>query len=343
MKKSKWIEGLDCAATPRAGVAFVLRAKLDRMCALRDAALDFTDIEGVHKMRVASRRLRSALRDFQPYLARPVSPERLKAVARALGAVRDEDVAIEMMERLVEEADEEAREGIKRLAFKRRARREEARAALVTAISDAALTELREKFNAQLDRAAAETAAEGGRRGQGEAAGAARFSDVGGEVVGARFRELKESGRSLYRPFDVEELHETRIRAKRLRYAIELFTQCWGETVAPYAAEVEKLQEYLGELHDCDVWIAELGKRLGKGGRKGATRLSSSQAAERRAAVWLMGHFARERAKHYGKALALWDSWEAMDFASGLAASVEEGRARSDPPAPEAETAAKVD
>ncbi|HLL75151.1 MAG TPA: CHAD domain-containing protein [Pyrinomonadaceae bacterium] len=342
MKKSKWIEGLDCDATARAGVAFVLRAKLERMCALRDAALDFSDIEGVHKMRVASRRLRSALRDFQPYLAEKVSSKRLKAVARALGAVRDEDVAIEMVEKLIAEADEEAREGIARIAGGRRARREEARAALTAAVSDAALGELRETFNAQLDEAAAETAANGGRRRPGRTT---RFSHVGGDIVRARFEELRESGRSLYEPFEVEPLHEMRIRAKRLRYAIELFTQCWGESVEPYASEIAKLQEHLGELHDCDVWAADLGARLAKGGgAKKARRRQTTADAERRAAVWLMSHFARERAEHYGKALALWDSWEVMGFGSSLMASVREARSRPQPPpAPEAEPAAKAD
>lgn len=335
MTKSKFIEGLDCEATARRGVAFVLRAKLDEMCALREAALDFTDIEGVHKMRVASRRLRSALRDFQPYLSKPVSPQRLKTVARALGRVRDEDVAIEMIEGLIAEADDEAKEGIGRLANERRARREKTRAALGPAISVGALGELREKFVGQLSRAAAETgaaAAAGDERG-------ARFADAGAEIVRERFRELKESSRSLYRPFDVEPLHEMRIRAKRLRYAIELFTQCWGEPAAPFAAEIAKLQEYLGELHDCDVWIDDLGKRLRRRGRKGGAGRQPDQAAERRAAFWLLHHFTRARAKHYGKALALWNAWEAMGFASSLAAAVEEARGRPSPAAPGAAAA----
>jgi CHAD domain-containing protein len=406
MGKQKWIEGLDCDAAARAGIAFVLRAKLDEMCALRDAALDFSDIEGVHKMRVASRRLRSALRDFQPYLERAVSPDRLKAVARALGRVRDEDVAIEMMEGLIEEADEEAREGIRRLAFKRRARRDEARAALISAVGDAALTELREKFNSQLERASAEPRRKSGRavpKGEGDGAagsdgaagvvaaveavesvgtaavvvvaikgdgggGAAkiveavgavgapeagaeagadrqegpRFSDVGGRIVRARFRELREAGRSLYRPFDVEPLHEMRIRAKRLRYAVELFEQCWGEPVAPFASEIAKMQEYLGDLHDCDVWIEELGRRLRRRSKRAAR--TAHEAAERRAASWLLRHFSKARARHYAKALALWDSWESMNFAAILDASVEEARARSHAVAAVGEqAAAKVD
>jgi CHAD domain-containing protein len=342
MGKLKRVEGLNCETTAREGAAFVLRAKLDQMCSLRDAALDFSDVEGVHKMRVASRRLRSALRDFQPYLSKRVSPKPLKAVAGALGAVRDEDVAIETMEKLAAEADGEARAGIGLLAAGRRARREGARARLAEAIGDDALAGLREKFNSQLDEAAAGRRAKGKRGARQLAAGAARFSDVGGEVVRARFCELKESGAGLYQPSEVEPLHEIRIRAKRLRYAIELFTQCWGEPLAPFAAEVEKLQEYLGGLHDCDVWIADLGARLGRRAPAGGAARQPSDAAERRAAVWLLGHFARARAGHYGKALALWDGWEAMDFESGLFASVEEARRRLGAPAREAE-AAKVD
>jgi CHAD domain-containing protein len=339
MTKSKWIEGLDCEATARAGAAFVLRAKLEEMCRLREAALDFSDIEGVHKMRVASRRLRSALRDFQPYLSKPVSPQRLKAVARALGAVRDEDVALEMVGELAAEADEEAREGIELLAARRRARREKARARLAAAISVAALGELREKFTVQLSRAAAEdgAGAAAGVERVAERRGALplRFGDAGGRILRERFRELKGSARSLYRPFEVEPLHETRIRAKRLRYAIELFTQCWGEPVAPYAAEIAKLQKYLGELHDCDVWIDDLSRRLGRGARERGAGRQHDRAAERRAAAWLLRHFTKARAKHYGEALALWESWEAMDFAPSLAAAVEEARGRAASPARE--------
>jgi CHAD domain-containing protein len=331
MKKSKWIEGLDCGAAARDGIAFVLRAKLERLCALRDAALDFSDIEGVHKMRVASRRLRSALRDFQPFLSKPVSAKRLKDVSRALGAVRDEDVAIEMIEKLSAEADEGGRAGVERLAAERRRRREGVRAALRAAISDGALAELRESFNAQLEEAAAEAApeaaAEGERAARRRPARKTRFADIGGRVVRARFRELRESSRSLYRPFDVEPLHDMRIKAKRLRYAIELFTQCWGEAVAPFAAEIAQLQDQLGALHDCDVWIDDLGARLDGRARAKKTARASSAAAERRAAVWLLGHFAEQRNGHYAKALALWEHWEETGFESRLAATINEARA----------------
>src|SRR3712207_5223848 len=97
MAKAREIEGLDCGGAAGDGVRLVLRTRLEEMCGWRAAALDWGDPEGVHDMRVASRRLRSALRDFSPYLRRRQFRRArgdLKNLAAALGLVRDEDVAI---------------------------------------------------------------------------------------------------------------------------------------------------------------------------------------------------------------------------------------------------------
>ena len=61
----------------------------------RKAVLDLGDIEGVHAMRVASRRLRAALEVFGPCLPRKRGARALadvKALAGALGERRDRDV-----------------------------------------------------------------------------------------------------------------------------------------------------------------------------------------------------------------------------------------------------------
>jgi len=71
----------------------------------RERVLDPTRPEGVHKMRVASRRLRAALEIFAP--AFPHKPLRtalaeVKLLAAALGKRRDRDVQIELLESLRE-------------------------------------------------------------------------------------------------------------------------------------------------------------------------------------------------------------------------------------------------
>ncbi|MBA2645618.1 MAG: CHAD domain-containing protein, partial [Pyrinomonadaceae bacterium] len=68
MAKANEIKGLDCGADVLSGVRLVLRTRLAEMCALGNRATDWSNIEGVHDMRVASRRLRSAMKDFELFL-----------------------------------------------------------------------------------------------------------------------------------------------------------------------------------------------------------------------------------------------------------------------------------
>src|SRR5260370_14517342 len=95
MAKVKYISGLDCSAPADKMVRLVLRTQLKAMCDLRDKALEWHDPEGVHDMRVLSRRLRSAISDFKPFWRKSSVPRlKLRAIAKSLGAVRDEDVAL---------------------------------------------------------------------------------------------------------------------------------------------------------------------------------------------------------------------------------------------------------
>jgi CHAD domain-containing protein len=324
MVKAKEIEGLDCGAAVGEGVRLVLRTRLEEMCALRAAALDWSDPEGVHDMRVASRRLRSAMRDFSPYLRvrklRHVKHD-LKSLADALGLVRDEDVAIMALEKLAEEAPAEVWAGVRQFTDGRKERRERARARLERVLTEDSLAELREDFGEALAGGV-----RAGRREEdgGEKGTVASFRRAGREIILARLAEFQKLSRSLYSPLKSEPLHRLRIAAKRLRYAVELFAACWREdTLARFAKEVAKMQTSLGELHDCDVWVEEIGDALRQSGRDGA---GGDAAAEQKrgAAYWLLDHFTKERTGHFRDALARWREWEATQFQARLAGLLEE-------------------
>ena len=107
MAKAKTIRGLRCDAPATVGIKQILLTRFGELQSWRDEALDWTDPEGVHSMRVASRRLRSALRDFIPYVHKrrlSGSMKQLKKVADALGDVRDHDVALIALEDLKTQA-----------------------------------------------------------------------------------------------------------------------------------------------------------------------------------------------------------------------------------------------
>ncbi|HYO91239.1 MAG TPA: CHAD domain-containing protein, partial [Pyrinomonadaceae bacterium] len=139
MVKAREIEGLDCGGDASHNIALILRTRLEEMCELKEKALDWTDIEGVHDMRVASRRLRSVLRDFAPYFnARKAPRKLLRDMARALGRVRDEDVAIVALKKLRHKTSDLVAAGIKEFIEERRRRRDAARENLQLAINDEA-------------------------------------------------------------------------------------------------------------------------------------------------------------------------------------------------------------
>jgi hypothetical protein len=114
-----------------------------------------------------------------------------------------------------------------------------------------------------------------------------------------------------------------RIAAKRLRYAIELFEQCWGAPIAVFARKVAGLQSSLGDLHDCDGWIDNLGGDLSKAKKASGRKQGSSVEGRETASVWLLTHFAKLRTKHFRNALVRWCEWDSNDFSLQLRKTVE--------------------
>ncbi len=335
MAAAKEIEGLDCEGVAHEGIALVLRTRFGEMVDQRGEALGGEDSKGVHDMRVASRRLRSALRDFRGFYERKGLPKRrLKELAGALGEVRDQDVAIEALEKLQSEADGAAAEGIEHLINERREQRERARAKLGPILADAPLGELQQKFFTWLERMGGGHDKHGARRMHGMS-----FRQAGVEVVESRLKELLELGDSVHHPFEFEPLHRARIAAKRLRYALELFSPCWGGRLKSLAREFTKLQDALGDLRDCDTWIADLGPRLDR--RRDPSEAIVLRAADlsvRPAAAWLLSHFTKERGEHFSHALKLWQEWEAENFFAHVRETLHNPQATT-PEAPESEPA----
>jgi len=318
MAKPKQISGIDCDAASAAGMRRVVAVRLEEMCALRERALDETDPEGVHDMRVASRRLRSALRDFMPFARKrriAKSLKEIKAVADALGVARDQDVAIPALDKLAGKAPPEVSPGIKQLAEIRRAKRIEASARLVPILDEACLTQLQSEFVPALE--AATKPARKKSRPSAHSAADLTYREVARVTILDRLNELEKLSDSLYHPLKVKPLHKMRIAAKRLRYALELFEMCWGKQLGLFANRIASLQSSLGELHDCDVWIVEFGENLSR--RRNRAGGNNPDDSDREAAsIWLLDHFVKQRTKHLRSALGRWREWETNNYSEKL-------------------------
>lgn len=325
MAKAKKIAGIECGESATKAVPLVLGTRLEEMSRLRKAALDFKDPEGVHDMRVASRRLRSALRDFAPHLRKTQiapSAKQLKEIADKLGVVRDLDVAIIALEKLQKKANSEISSGLQRIIEDQKAGLDPARKELTQALNYRKLSQLKRSFrravqNAIVRRASTKTS----MSSTTTLNSGPSYKAFARSTLIKRVKELETLSPSLYEPQKVKPLHEMRIAAKRLRYAMELFAACWSDQLVLFSRHVARMQSSLGELHDCDVWIEHFGRRLIRLQKKASSERATSED-ERDAMIWLLSHFSRLRTKHFRAALARWREWEEKDLGNRLTATL---------------------
>jgi hypothetical protein len=81
-------------------------------------------------------------------------------------------------------------------------------------------------------------------------------------IVAVRLDELRSFGEAARDPGDVEALHDMRIAAKRLRYVLEMGEPVLGTPARRGAKEARRLQDLLGEIHDCDEGVPRVLRHL---------------------------------------------------------------------------------
>lgn len=156
MARAREVPGFDCEEPFAAAAARVIEVRAAEVFAHSDGVLDLGDIERLHDMRVATRRLRAALEVFDSCFPRKRHRGALKRVRRladALGERRDRDVAIEFLVGLEAETPEPDRAALRALVERLREEQREANAALAPYVKPRRLKKLRRRLR-KLSRAA---------------------------------------------------------------------------------------------------------------------------------------------------------------------------------------------
>lgn len=166
MAKAREIPGIDQETPYAVAAARVVATRADEVFEHAGGVLDVTDIERVHDMRVATRRLRAALEVFRPCFPRAefkATLREVKAIADALGERRDRDVTIAALEDFGAALAAPDRPGIESLVAKLRAEQQEVNQDLAQFVGAARLESLR----ARVDELVAAAEAGGGGRAAG--------------------------------------------------------------------------------------------------------------------------------------------------------------------------------
>jgi CHAD domain-containing protein len=145
--KAKPIPDLSADDAYADAAARIVEVRTGELIEHAQGVLDTGDIERVHDMRVATRRLRAALEIFEPCF--PARSHRqalaeVKRLADALGERRDRDVAIASLHAFNDQMAASDRRGVDSLIERLRAEQEEANVALAPLVEEANLRALRE-------------------------------------------------------------------------------------------------------------------------------------------------------------------------------------------------------
>lgn len=151
MARARKVE-LDCEASFSEAAAKVVAVRSDEVFEHSAGVLDLDDVERVHDMRVATRRLRAALEIFESVFPRKrhrKALKRVKALADALGERRDLDVEIERLrlEDLAGNVADEDRDALVSLVGELRAGQLQANEALAPFVSAKRLKKLRRRLS----------------------------------------------------------------------------------------------------------------------------------------------------------------------------------------------------
>ena len=224
-------------------IAFAgLRRNLAAMIAHEPGTRLGEDPEELHDMRVATRRLRASLSLFSealPVRARHVRAE-LGWLADALGAVRDLDVQLERVDGWLADVPDSDREALTDLRLLLERERSGCRDELLTCLDSARYERLVAGFSTML------------RQGPSRRSPSARApaAAVAPDLVQARHRAATRSARRARRSGDAAHFHGTRIRVKRLRYALEFVGPLYDKQTVRYVRLVVRLQDALGVMQD---------------------------------------------------------------------------------------------
>ena len=156
MAKAREVPGLDGDDPCRVAAANVVSVRSDELFEQSVNVLDTSDIERVHDMRVATRRLRAVLEIFapcfEPTLHRSVLRD-VRSLADALGERRDADVEIALLEGLLDEAAEADRGALVALIEELRVRQAEANESLTPYVAPKRLKKLRRRLKKLVKKA----------------------------------------------------------------------------------------------------------------------------------------------------------------------------------------------
>lgn len=229
--------------------------EFEEMLEQEPSAWEGLDPEGVHQMRVRTRRLRAAFRAFKDVMpadsVRSFNAE-FKWVAAALGKVRDLDVYRASLANYTNGTPADLSGQDRDYQRHLEARWRKARRGLLACLGSRRYERLKARFAQFLGRGPSQRVMKN--------FGAITVGDAARRLIGKRYKSVLGDGRAITPTSSAESLHDLRIQCKRLRYLFEFFDPIYGQAFKSEVKDLKRLQDVLGEFQDACVAAQHLRK-----------------------------------------------------------------------------------
>jgi CHAD domain-containing protein len=192
--------------------------------------------------------MRAAFRAFKSVLPTGEITEfaaGFKAVAAALGNVRDLDVYLENFGQEAAEVTEDERAQLMDYHQHVVQQRKQARDALLACFGSSAYEQLKQRFGALLDS--------GPPQSRRQEVSSLTIRDAACKIIPKQHKKVLRAGRAIETSSPDHALHALRIDCKRLRYLLEFFQPVYGEPLDGFVRRLKNLQDVLGEFQDACV------------------------------------------------------------------------------------------
>jgi CHAD domain-containing protein len=210
------------------------------------------DIEALHDMRVATRRMRAAFRVFEGgFKKKAIQPllAGLRKTARVLGQVRDLDVFIEKLQQYRQLLPDSEQAGLQPLLDTWNAKREQARQEMMVYLDSKKYRQFKQDFLKFVT-----TAGLGAKAIADNTPTPYQLRHVAPGLIYQRY-EAVHAYEILLANASIDTLHQLRITFKSLRYTLEFMVEILGDESQRVIDEVKALQDHLGEMNDAEVAI----------------------------------------------------------------------------------------
>ena len=279
---------------------------------LIEGVIKNTDIEYVHKTRVTSRRLRTALTLFSfcfPKKQFKTWQKEIKKVTRLLGEARDLDVQITFIQQYIKKQKAPIEKDTLNLLLKdHKAQRKRKQTFVEKGLDELKATNTISDFIKSAEQTISNL-----KKNTFDSKSVLKRAHL---QISCRIDDFLSMEPYVHQANKKTEHHQMRIYAKKLRYTMECFAPLFKNKLEKEIKNMKAFQDLLGEMHDSDVWIDYIPKFKEKIQNKlETTKKLNSANLNRDQTLQNFSTFIQERkTKAYIQFVSLWENNKGVNF-----------------------------